>query len=86
MSLVTGIIAYILIWWVVLFAVLPMGVERDPSPRLGNMTGAPKDHKMKQKLIITSLISFVFLFILYLSIEMNVIDFYESAKIMMEED
>lgn len=86
MTITTGIIAFILIWWLVIFTVLPMGVERDPDPQLGNMTGAPKEHQMKKKVIVTTLIAAVIWGVLYGLIQLNIIDFYDIAREMMEDD
>ena len=41
MNWFTGIAAYIVIWWVVIFAVLPLGV-RPAEDDVGRRAGAPK--------------------------------------------
>ncbi|MEA1651904.1 DUF1467 family protein [Nitrospirillum sp. BR 11164] len=61
MSLVTLVAIYFTLWWVVLFAVLPVGVRRDDSPQKGNDPGAPVFPDLKRKFIWTSLISAVIL-------------------------
>jgi predicted secreted protein len=63
-SLSTSLAIYFIIWWVVLFAVLPWGIRGqhesgDVVP--GTDPGAPAIPKLKQKLVWTTLISgFVF--------------------------
>ena len=66
-----AIFIYIVVWWVVLFAVLPWGVKRNENPEIRHDPGAPAVTHLKQKLIATSLITLViwgigvFLFIHY---------------------
>ena len=48
---------YIVVWWVVLFAVLPFGMERVENPEPGHDAGAPRDPKLKKKFILTSFIA-----------------------------
>ena len=40
MSWATGLMVYLVIWWTVLFAVLPLGVKRVEKPGGGRSTGA----------------------------------------------
>jgi predicted secreted protein len=56
MTPVTGIAMYIVIWWVVLFAVLPFGIKPTSEPGgRGQMAGAPETPMMLKKVIWTSL-------------------------------
>jgi len=60
MPVTTAFAIYFLIWWVVLFAVLPWGVrsqheEGDIAP--GTDPGAPAIPKLGQKLLWTTLVS-----------------------------
>ena len=60
MSLFSAVIVYLLIWWVTLFAVLPIGVRgqaEDGNIIQGSEPGAPVHSRMKYKIILTSLIS-----------------------------
>ena len=41
MNWITGVVVYFLIWWLVLFAVLPWGVQREENPQPGHDPGAP---------------------------------------------
>ena len=54
----TAVVLYVLIWWTVLFAVLPMGTR--PVAGADGVTGwrgAPEHPRIIRKLIITSLVS-----------------------------
>jgi len=59
MSPVSGVVVYLLIWWVVLFAVLPIGTSPDPEadPTTGGWRGAPRRPQLMRKVIITTLVS-----------------------------
>lgn len=61
MNPVTGVVVYIVIWWVVLFMVLPWGVSRTENPEAGHDHGAPAKPMLVRKLLVTSVISAVLL-------------------------
>ena len=42
MSWATGLMVYLVIWWTILFAVLPLGVKRVENPGRGQDRGAPE--------------------------------------------
>ena len=50
---------YVVLWWLVLFAVLPFGVQRQENPEPGHDPGAPAVTHLKKKLIATTLITLV---------------------------
>lgn len=50
---------YLVLWWVVLFMVLPWGVRRQDAPEPGHDPGAPHVTHLKRKLIATTLITLV---------------------------
>ena len=60
MAVATAIAIYFLIWWIVLFAVLPWGVraQGDESPP-GTDPGAPRVPRLMAKLIWTTVVSSV---------------------------
>lgn len=59
MSWVTGIIVYVLVWWVTLFAVLPLWVTPSEPGDLGHAAGAPQHPRMLLKAGITTAVSAV---------------------------
>ncbi|MDP2329178.1 MAG: DUF1467 family protein [Reyranella sp.] len=59
MSWATGVMVYIVIWWTVLFAVLPLGVRRVEKPGKGQERGAPERPELMRKAIITSAVAAV---------------------------
>ena len=82
MSFLAAIFTYLLIWWTVLFAVLPWGNRQPENPETGMAYGAPVNPNIKKKLIATTIVSFVVLVIIYLCVEFKIIDFREIAREM----
>jgi predicted secreted protein len=67
-SLTTAIAVYFLIWWVVLFAVLPFGVrsqEESGEIAPGTDPGAPRTANVRRKLLWTTLIAGVVFALLF---------------------
>jgi len=65
MGWATGLMVYIVIWWIILFAVLPLGVRRVENPGIGQDRGAPEVPQLLRKAIITSLVAAVLWLIFY---------------------
>lgn len=54
----TGVVLYVLIWWLVLFAVLPFGPRPDADPdATSGWRGARPQPALGRKLIVTTLIA-----------------------------
>lgn len=72
----TGSVVYLLIWWTVLFAVLPIGARpaSDPDPHAG-WSGAPEHPRMLMKVVLTTLIAAVIWFGAYLLISSDYMSF-----------
>ena len=58
MGWVSGIVVYFLVWWVTLFAVLPLWVTHDPDDP-GYGAGAPARPRLLLKAAITTAVSAV---------------------------
>ena len=65
MSWLAGIFVYFLIWWVVLFAVLPWGVRMPDNPEPGHATSAPVNPNLWRKAGATTVISFLIWLVVY---------------------
>jgi predicted secreted protein len=62
MDPVGGVVAYLLIWWLVLFAVLPIGVRgqwEEGGAKAGTDPGAPVAPRLWRKMLWTTLIAAV---------------------------
>lgn len=79
MGALGGTVAFLLIWWTSLFAVLPFGHERDE-------TGKPVFANMKKKFLWTTIVSIIIWLIVFALIESDLISFRDMADAMIEED
>jgi len=66
MNLLTGIVVYVLVWWIALFAVLPLWVTPTEPGDLAHGSGAPKNPYMFRKLVLTTIIAAVIWLGIYL--------------------
>lgn len=57
MGLASGIMVFFMIWWVVLFMVLPFGIHLEEDPPKGFATSAPQNPRLMKKFFITTLIT-----------------------------
>lgn len=70
MSWVSLLAVYFVLWWLVLFAVLPFGVksfEEMEDVTLGTDRGAPHQPKLAVKMLVTSVIAGILLAIVYVT-------------------
>jgi predicted secreted protein len=73
MDIVGGIVAYVVIWVVVLFMVLPFGVRQPEETEEGHMPGAPENPRIGLKFAATSGIAAAVWIILYFAVQNGVI-------------
>jgi predicted secreted protein len=59
MSWATGVMVFVVIWWTVIFAVLPLGVRRADDSVPGADRGAPQRPDLMRKALITTAIATV---------------------------
>ena len=57
MNWFTGVVVYILVWWVTLFAVLPLWVMPIQRGDLGHDAGAPQNPRLLAKAALTTAIA-----------------------------
>jgi predicted secreted protein len=79
MSWATGVMVYIVLWWTVLFAVLPLGVRRVQNPGRGQERGAPERPQLLRKAIITSVVAAVLWVVFYVLHQADVFSFRQIA-------
>ena len=82
MNVISGIIVFLLIWWTVLFTVLPLGVRQNTGDVNSGIKAAPDQPMMRKKLLITTGISLVIWVIVAILIQIEVISFRDMAKDM----
>jgi len=59
MGWLTGIVVYILVWWVTLFAILPLWVTPTDPGEIGHASGAPQQPLLARKLALNTLVAAV---------------------------
>ncbi|WP_026987519.1 DUF1467 family protein [Fodinicurvata fenggangensis] len=79
MNWFTGLMVYIVVWWLVIFTVLPWGVRRNENPEPGHEAGAPENPMLGRKALVTTVISAVIWLIIYFVIEADIISFRDLA-------
>lgn len=77
MAWVTGIIVYVLVWWITLFAVLPLWVTPAEPDDPGHAAGAPQRPRLLLKMAITTVISALIWLAIYLLVRSPWLSFRE---------
>lgn len=80
MGVVTGIAVYVVVWWVVLFAVLPWGVHTPVVPQPGMADSAPERPRILLKFVITSVVAGVVWLGIFALVQSDLVSFREMAK------
>ena len=75
-----------MIYWTALFAILPWGNKAAEIPEDGQWGGAPINPRIKQKFIITDFVAAAIWLVVFILIQIDVIDFRGIARHMAEED
>jgi predicted secreted protein len=75
MNWVEGVVAYVIIWWVVIFAVLPFGVRPALKGDPGYAAGAPANPRLVLKAAVTTAVATLIWLGLYAAVRNNLIDF-----------
>lgn len=85
MSWVSGLFVYFITYWTVLFVVLPWGNQAEINPVVGHAPSAPANPRIKQKFIITGIVSAVIWLIIYVLVKIEIISFHDAARALSEE-
>jgi len=80
MSWATGLMVYLVIWWTVLFAVLPLGVGKLKDPGKGEERGAPERPDLVRKAIITSIVAAVLWIAFYFLHQSDIFSFRQMVE------
>lgn len=70
-----GLVAFIIIWWLVIFVVLPWGVKPPARVQTGHASGAPENPRLWRKAAITTVISAALWLVLFVVAEFGLISF-----------
>ena len=84
MGITGSIIVYVLIWWIIFFSVLPVGIQSNKEKfqeRIDGMDpGAPINPKIGKKFIITTLITSIIFIVIYYLVEFNLLNLREYLQ------
>lgn len=90
MTFFSGLVVFLCIWWTAIFMVLPWGNNPEPgaaqAPNEFFGKSAPANPRIKQKFIITSVVSIVIWLIVFAAVESEVINFREIAEQLAIQD
>jgi predicted secreted protein len=73
----TAIMLFVIIWWVVIFAVLPWGARPPENPEPGHAPSAPAKPMLIRKAVLTTVISAVIWGVLFYLITNDILVFRE---------
>ena len=75
MGITGSIIVYVMIWWVIFFSVLPVGIQSNKETFKDNIEGAdpgaPKNPKIAKKFLITTIITSILFIMIYYLVNYN---------------
>ena len=80
MDIASGIVVYVLLWWLVFFMALPIGVRVPDVPDEGHATSAPSNPLILKKVIAATLLAAVLWCVVWGLIEADLYSFRESVK------
>ena len=84
MGITGSIIVYVMIWWIIFFSVLPVGIQSNKEvfkERVGGEDpGAPKNPKIGKKFLITTIITSIIFVVIYYLVNINLLNLREFLK------
>ena len=84
MGITGSIIVYVMIWWIIFFSVLPIGIQSNKEifrDKIGGMDpGAPKNPKLAKKFLITTLITSIIFIVIYYLVENDFLNLREFLQ------
>ena len=84
MGITGSIIVYVMIWWIVFFSVLPVGIQSNKEKFRekieGVDPGAPNNPKIPRKFLITTIITSIIFIVIYYLVESNLLNLREYLQ------
>jgi|TARA_B100001121_G_scaffold251795_1_gene228075 predicted secreted protein len=82
---ITGsIIVYVLIWWIIFFSILPVGIQSNKEKFKENIEGidpgAPKNPRIAKKFLITTIITSIIFIVIYYLVRFNLLNLREYLQ------
>ena len=75
MSWLSGIVVYVILWWLVFFMALPVGVRRAAEVEHGNDPGAPERARLGLKAAVTTVVAGVLTLLVVLLVDSDLLTF-----------
>ena len=84
MGITGSIIVYVMIWWIIFFSLLPIGIRSNKEvfkDKIGGVDpGAPKNPKIGKKFLITTLITTIIFLVIYYLVKFDLLNLREFLK------
>ena len=84
MGLTGSIIVYVMIWWIIFFSVLPIGIRSNKEAfkeNIGGMDpGAPKNPRIGKKFFVTTLITTIIFIVIYYLVKFDLLNLREFLQ------
>ena len=84
MGITASIIVYVLIWWIIFFSVLPVGIQSNKEKFRENVggidPGAPKNPEIVKKFLITTIITSLIFIVIYYLVKFDLLNLREYLK------
>ena len=78
MGITGSIIVYVIIWWIVFFSVLPVGIQSNKEKFRekieGVDPGAPNNPKIPRKFLITTIITSIIFIVIYYLVKFDLLN------------
>ena len=84
MGITGSIIVYVMIWWIIFFSVLQIGIRSNKEvfkDKIGGVDpGAPKNPKIGKKFLITTLITTIIFLVIYYLVKFDLLNLREFLQ------
>ena len=84
MGITGSIIVFVLIWWIIFFSLLPVGIQSNKEKfreRIeGVDPGAPNNPKIAKKFLITTIITSIIFIVIYYLVKLNLLNLREYLQ------
>ena len=84
MGITGSIIVYVLIWWIIFFSVLPVGIqsnkEKFQEKIEGIDPGAPNNPNIAKKFLFTTIITSIIFIVIYYLVDINLLNLREYLQ------
>ena len=74
MGIFTGILVYVIVWWLVFFMALPFGVQPEIEGTEGHQRGAPLNPRLWLKAGVTTIVTTFIFYLLYIFVPADMLE------------